>query len=279
MGLHPVWIVGNFVAVQATLITMSYLLYLRVLTRGWRWPWTSAAIIAVTALVTGLAFADPELLALLRRDTESLLAGQVWRAVTPLFVQPDGLVQVILNGTLMLTLVPLAERLYGGRGLLAVYFGSGLAVQIASAWWDPAGGGSSPAIFGVIGALLAYVVRQGLGRPASSVRLPDIQMPFVIIAGLGLLAGPVLALFRDGHGPGMIAGALLSLLLLRPRTAGLPGQDGSGPSADKAAKIAAACTRSAMPRQCRGRPGMRPPNCVGLCFGGHRPARVRRAVT
>jgi membrane associated rhomboid family serine protease len=114
-------------------------------------------------------------------------------------------------------LLPMAERLYGGRGLLVVYVGAGLAGQAASAWWDPTGGGSSPAIFGVIGALLAYVVRHGLGWPASSASLPAIGTPFVVIAGLGLLAGPLLALFRDGHGPGLIAGALLSLLLLRPR--------------------------------------------------------------
>lgn len=217
MGLHPVWIVGNAVAVQATVITMSYLFYLGVLTRGWRWPWTSTAIITVTALVTGLSFADPDLLALLRRDTDSLLAGQVWRVITPLFVQPYGLVQVVLIGTLMLMLVPLAERLYGSRGLLVVYFGAGLIGQIASAWWDPTGGGSSPAIFGVIGALLTYVVRHGLGWPASSASPPAISKPFVVIASLGLLAGPLIALFQDGHGPSIIAGALLSLLLLQPR--------------------------------------------------------------
>lgn len=230
MGLHPVWIVGNGVAVQATLITMSYLLYLRVLVRGRRWPWTSTAIVAVTALVTGLSFADPDLLALLRRDTDSLLAGQVWRVITPLFVQPSGLVQVVLNGALMVMLVPLAERLYGGRGLLVVYFGAGLVGQIASAWWDPIGGGSSPAIFGVIGALLTYVARHGLGWPASCAAPPAIEKPFVVIASLGLLAGPLIALFQDAHGFGIIAGALLSLLLLRPGPAGdtdEPAQSGS----------------------------------------------------
>jgi membrane associated rhomboid family serine protease len=220
MGLHPVWIVGNAVAVQATVITMSYLFYLGVLTRGWRWPWTSTAIITVTALVTGLSFAVPDLLALLRRDTDSLLAGEVWRVITPLFVQPYGLVEVVLNGTLMLMVVPLAERLYGSRGLLVVYFGAGLIGQIASAWWDPTGGGSSPGIFGVIGALLTYVVRHGLGRPASSASPPAIAKPFVVIASLGLLTGPLIALFQDGHGPAIIAGALLSLLLLQPHPVG-----------------------------------------------------------
>lgn len=234
MGLHPVWLVGNFVAVQATLITMSYLFYLRVLVRGWRWPWASIAIIAVTAMVTGLSFADPDLLALLRRDTDSLLAGEVWRVITPLFVQPYGLVQVVLNGSLMLMLVPVAERLYGSRGLLVVYFGAGLIGQIASAWWIPTGGGSSPGIFGVIGALLTYVVWHGLGWPASSASPPVIEKPFVVIASLGLLAGPLIAFFQDGHGPSIIAGALLSLLLLRPRPVGdteEPAQNPGGPRA------------------------------------------------
>lgn len=227
MGLHPVWIVGNGVAVQAALITMSYLFYLRVPARGWRWPWASTAIITVTALVTGLSFADPDLLALLRRDTESLLAGEVWRVITPLFIQAYGLVQVVLNGTLMLMLVPMAERLYGSRGLLVIYFGAGLIGQIAVAWWIPIGGGSSAGIFGVIGAVLTYVVRHSLGWPASSASPPAITKPFVVIASLGLLAGPLITLFQDGHGPSIIAGALLSLLLLRPR----PGGDTDEPGA------------------------------------------------
>jgi rhomboid protease GluP len=126
----------------------------------------------------------------------------------------------VLNGTLMLMFLPVAERLYGSRGLLVVYFGAGLIGQIASAWWDPTGGGSSPAIFGVIGALLTYVVRHGLGWPASSASPPAIEKPFVVIASLGLLAGPLIAFFRDGHGPGIVAGALLSLLLLQPRPVG-----------------------------------------------------------
>jgi membrane associated rhomboid family serine protease len=101
-------------------------------------------------------------------------------------------------------------------GLL--YFLPGIAAQVANAWWSPEGGGSSTAVFGVMGALLAYVVRNRAR--------PMVRAPFVAIACVALGTAVVTMLSHDGHGVGVLVGALASLLL-RPSPIG----DGPGTGA------------------------------------------------
>jgi hypothetical protein len=55
----------------------------------------------------------------------------------------------------------------------------------------------------LIGALFCYLLRER--RQA----LP----PFVVLPIVGMLAGGTLALFRDGHGAGMLIGAAIASLL------------------------------------------------------------------
>jgi rhomboid protease GluP len=145
-----------------------------------------------------------------------VLDGEVWRLVTPMLVQPNGELQAVLNAFLALVFLPLAERLYG-NGLWFVYIGSGVVSQVVNALFFPdLGGGSSSAIFGVMGAMHAYVLRHGLGRPDSSASPPRIEKPFLVVSSLSVAGAVVLAIFHDGHGVGLLTGALLSLLL-RPR--------------------------------------------------------------
>ena len=217
--MSGIWLAGNAVVVVTSLVIMYYLYYLRVPAAGRRWPWASATIIAITAVVTGLQFAYPGLLDALRRDADGLLDGEVWRMVTPIFVQSNGVTQAVLNGFLALVFLPLAERLYGD-GLWLVYFGSGVVYQIVNFMLFPDNGaGSSSAIFGVMGAMHAYVLRHTTGRPASSASPPQIDKPFMVVSTVSIAAAVVLAIFRDGHGWGLLAGVLFSLLLLRPKRA------------------------------------------------------------
>ncbi|GAA1813178.1 hypothetical protein GCM10009682_37950 [Luedemannella flava] len=210
--MSGIWVAGNAVVVLTSLVITSYLYHLRVPAVGRRWPWVSATIIAVTAVVTGLQFASPGLLDALRRDPDGLLDGEVWRLVAPLFVQPHGVTQVVLNGFLALIFLPVAERLYG-NGLWLVYLGPGVVYQIVNVTLFPDnGGGSSTAIFGAMGAIHAYVLRHGAGSAPS----PRIDKPFMVISSISVAAAVVLAVFRDGHGWGLLAGALFALAFLRP---------------------------------------------------------------
>jgi membrane associated rhomboid family serine protease len=200
--MRTVWIFSNAVAVVTTLISTSYLYYAcRPVQRG-KLPLFSMLVIGVTVVVSGLQFVYPELLAALRRDPEAIRSGELWRLLTALFVQPNGISQCLANGFLLLTFMPAAERLYG-RSVVVVYFAAGLAGTTINYFWNSGSGGSSPAIFGLIGALLIYIIRN---RSA-------LLLPFAFIAGAGLLSSFVMLLSRDGHGVGLVVGALVASFL------------------------------------------------------------------
>jgi hypothetical protein len=115
-------------------------------------------VVGATATVSGLQFVYPDLLEALRRDPGAIRGGELWRLVTALFVQPNGIGQCLANGFLILAIMPAAEKLYG-RNILTVYFASGIMGQIVNYFWDSGSGGSSTAIFGIIvGALVAFVL-------------------------------------------------------------------------------------------------------------------------
>ena len=129
-------------------------------------------------------------------------AGEWWRMVTPLFVQPSGWVQCLTNGMFAVVFLPVAEKVYG-RGLLALYFIPGLLCQAVNYLWNPNGGGSSTGIFGVIGGLYLYILRYRRTLP----------VPVLALSIAGLCAGVLLCVPRDGHGPGLLIGAAVATLL------------------------------------------------------------------
>ena len=122
--------------------------------------------------------------------------------MTALLVQPNGISQFLANGFLIIAFMPAAERLYG-RNVLLVYFAAGLVGQTVNYFWDSGIGGSSTAIFGVMGSVLIYVIRNR----------KELLLPFAFIAGAGLLSGIVMLMSRDGHGVGLAVGASIASML------------------------------------------------------------------
>lgn len=200
--MNPVWIGGNAVAILSALISMSYLAYVSRELEPRRFPVITVVLIGVTAVITALQFRYPELLELFRRNPEALRAGELWRVLTPMFVQPGGVGQCVANAMLLGAFMWMVERLYG-RGLLVVYLGTGVAAQLPLYFWLPDGGGSSSAAFGLIGALFCFLLRER----------KQALLPFVILPIVGFVAGITLAVFRDGHGAGMLIGAALAVAL------------------------------------------------------------------
>lgn len=200
--INPVWIAGNAVAIVSALVCMSYLTWVRRKLDKTAFPVITLGLIALTATITALQFVYPELLALFRRNPEGLRAGEVWRVMTPMFVQPGGVSQCIANAFLLVLFMPMTEKLYG-KGLLLVFLGAGLLSQLFLYSWLPYSGGSSSAAFGLIGALFCYLLRER----------KQALLPFVELPAIGLVAGMVLALFRDGHGAGMLIGAAVATIL------------------------------------------------------------------
>jgi len=173
----------------------------------------SIVIIALTVLVTSVQFLFPELIIVLERNKDALLSGEIWRLITPLFIQPQGLWQCLFNGIFFIAFLPVAEHLYGRR-VLVIYFGSGLAGQIVNYIWNRGGGGSSTALYGVIGSLFVYILLHRKAFP---------QAYFFLSIG-GFLGAIILCFFKDGHAPALLVGGGLSLALqghrldLRKRT-------------------------------------------------------------
>jgi rhomboid protease GluP len=200
--MRIVWVFSNAVAVVTTLVSMSYLYYACRPVPRRTLPVFSMLVIGATAAITGLQFVYPELLAALRRDADAIRAGELWRMVTALFVQPNGISQCVANGTLILAFMPAAERLYG-RNVVVVYFASGIAGQIVNYLWESGSGGSSTAIFGVMGSVLVYIMRNRR----------VLLLPFAFIAGAGLLSSVVMLMSRDGHGVGLVVGAAVASIL------------------------------------------------------------------
>lgn len=169
----------------------------------------SASLFCLTAILTSLQFFFPEVITALDRDREAVLSGQVWRLITPLFIQPAGFWQCVFNALFFGAFVPIGERLYG-RSILLIYFATGIVGQIVKFYWEttpgglPAGGGgSSTALFGVAGSLMMYLLLNQRTFPKGYVFIPIAV----------LFGATVLVFYEDGHAPALLFGALLGLLL------------------------------------------------------------------
>ena len=95
--MKTIWIFSNSIAVVTTLVCMSYLYYACRPVPRRRLPVFSILVIGVTGIISGLQFVYPELLAVLQRNPEAIRAGELWRMVTALFVQPNGIGQCLAN--------------------------------------------------------------------------------------------------------------------------------------------------------------------------------------
>jgi len=171
--------------------------------------WISLGILSLTAIVTSLQFVFPEIITALDRNRQALLNGEVWRLITPLFIQPMGIGQCVFNGLFFLSFVPIAEHLYG-RSVLLIYFGTGLIGQIVNFYWQTtpgglqtSGGGSSTALFGVMGSLFMYIMCNRKTFPKG----------YMLIPIAGFLGATVLVFFEDGHAPSLLFGGMLGFML------------------------------------------------------------------
>src|SRR5690606_18232974 len=159
--------------------------------------WISMILLLITVVVTGLQFPYPEIIPALNRDPQALSSGEWWRIITSLFIQPAGIWQCIFNALFFISFVPLAEHLYG-RGLILIYFVGSLIGQMVILYWETtpgglgsAGGGSSTALYAVMGALFMYIMMNRRIFPRA----------YILIPVAGLVGATALLFFEDGHAP------------------------------------------------------------------------------
>ena len=207
----------------------------------------------VTLLVSVVAQCEPAVMRALVRDRPLLLAGQWWRAVTPMVVQPDGWGQLAFNIAGIALVGCAVERRVGVRTWLAVYLVGGVGSIAAYSAWHPAdtGGGSSAAVAALIGLLVftarddprtdrssefahwyaiffsVYLTALDLGGALAAVVAGNLSIVAMAIGRrargpawivtlsrpLIVCAGVVMTLLRDDHGTGILIGLVMGIVL------------------------------------------------------------------
>ena len=191
-----------------------------------RAPVTVALLIAIgIGYALQLVYGD-SLTALGANYGPAIRAGQYWRLVTSMFLH-GGLLHLALNGWALFQLGALLELLMGSSRMLLIYFGSGIAGSLASAvFTQKPSVGASGAIFGLLGALIAFLLRR---RGALTPQGKSILMQLVGWAAINVFFGfSTTGIDNSAHLGGGAAGLLLGFVLPEPRRS-LPAPGPPGP--------------------------------------------------
>jgi rhomboid protease GluP len=169
----------------------------------------------------GGGFVQPDGVAMLRFGTNygPLTAdGQWWRLFTATFLH-FGVVHLLLNMWALASLGNLTERLFGSARYLALYVFAGLCGSLASYYWHPGvnSAGASGAIFGVIGALLAFMFNPKTHIPPS-VAAAQRNSAMVFIAYNLVNGFAHSGIDNAAHIGGLVGGFAIGWLLARPIT-------------------------------------------------------------
>ncbi len=145
--------------------------------------------------------------------------GEPWRLLTSAFLH-FGIVHLVLNVFALYQGGGLVERLYGSGRFILLYLLSALAGSVLSGWWDPSrnSAGASGAIFGVYGALLAFMLVRRADIPGAMVR--HVGTSAGLFCAYSLVFGAAHPLIDNAaHIGGLMGGFISGLLLARPLTA------------------------------------------------------------
>jgi rhomboid protease GluP len=141
------------------------------------------------------------------KHNDSVMAGEVWRLVTPIFIHV-GVWHIFVNMYSLYALGPAIERIFGHPRMLVMYLLSGISGVIFSLIFSPHRSvGASGAIFGLLGALGTFLYRhRGSFGQAGRIQLRQILIITILNLGLGLMP----QIDNWGHLGGLVAGTLLT---------------------------------------------------------------------
>ncbi|HEY0512162.1 MAG TPA: rhomboid family intramembrane serine protease [Thermoanaerobaculia bacterium] len=194
---------------------------------GRRTPVTTVLLIAIAVVyVLQLATGD-SLTELGANYGPAVRAGQYWRLVTSMFLH-GSILHLALNAWALYQLGALFELLLGSSRMLLVYFVTGIAGSLASdVFAQRPSVGASGAIFGLMGALIAFLLRH---RAALTPQGKSILMQLVGWAAINVFFGfSDVQIDNSAHLGGGAAGLLLGFLLTGRRALpAAPGPPGYG---------------------------------------------------
>lgn len=148
-------------------------------TNGFR-PWVTQGLVVVNVAVflamvaggAGLLRPDPLVHIAWGSNFGPLTtAGEWWRLGTAAFLH-FGFLHLLFNMWALWASGGLVERLFGHGGYAGIYAAAALVASLASVSWNPMvnSAGASGAVFGVLGAQLAFFLRARHGIPQEVIR-------------------------------------------------------------------------------------------------------------
>jgi len=144
--------------------------------------------------------------------------GEEWRLLTSAFLH-FGILHIALNMFALYQGGALVERLFGSTRFALLYVLSALSGSIVSGWWDPFrnSAGASGAIFGVYGALLAFMAVRRADIPPSMLKSISVSALLFSLYSLGIgWAHPLID--NACHIGGLLGGFVSGAILARPFT-------------------------------------------------------------
>jgi membrane associated rhomboid family serine protease len=155
----------------------------------------------------------PQIVPALWRDPKALASGQVWRLVSPLLVQSDGLVAFITVFAGLLLVGIVVERLYGHLHWIILFFVGGLAGEIAGYAWQPYSSGTSVGVLGLVGGLVALAVWRSdvVARFERANLLVMLALVYSVAIVAGLVGGDLGNAALAGALPAVAAGVFIFL--------------------------------------------------------------------
>lgn len=144
------------------------------------------------------------------------LAGEWWRLVTSMFLHGSWM-HILLNMFVLVQVGSLVERMFGSLRFTFLYLVAGIAGSLASVMWNANVNsvGASGAIFGTIGALLAFIHKPDSGVPRTIVT--ELRGSISTFLLFNIFAGLVYPHTDNAaHLGGLAGGYLLGWLLARP---------------------------------------------------------------
>ncbi len=142
------------------------------------------------------------------KDNALIVSGQVWRLITPILLHAS-LIHIAFNMYALYALGSRIEQYFGPWRMLATYLISGFAGNVFSMMFtQEASIGSSPAIFGLLGAygIFIYFNREIFGKRISNSTLTMI----VVIAAINFALGMAPNVDNWGFVGGVLGGILFA---------------------------------------------------------------------
>jgi len=158
---------------------------------------------------------------------DRVLAGEVWRMLTATALHGDW-GHLIGNGVSLYTLGIACEHAFGWRGFGVIYLASGLGGSAMSLAMSPGPSlGASGSIFGMMGAVIAYLIRH---QDRFYVRDKRIGIVLLVWGGFSMISGLTSPFIDNGaHLGGLIAGVFAGLLAPSPLLKKAPSPGAGSP--------------------------------------------------